>query len=339
MAEKMNVAIIGTGLQCKRRAPVVQQGKDTKIKVVVGKNKGDANQLAKEFNCEASYDWKSVVERKDIDIVIVCTPPNLHAPISIAAMRAGKHVLCEKPLAKTVVEAQEMVRVARETKKILKCGFNHRHHPAVEEAKKLCDQGMLGKILFVRCRYGICARPEYEQEWRADPKQAAGGQLMEQGVHAIDLIRWFLGDLKEATGMLSNHYLKKMPLEDDGMALFRSKNGATALVHTSLAQWKNLFSFEVFGEKGYALVEGLGGSYGEEKLIRGKHDANAPFRDEITYFRGADKSWQEEWDVFIKAIKEKKQPIGNAQDGLEAMRAADAVYQSEKEKRIVMIAK
>ena len=116
----MNVAIIGTGLQCKRRAPVVQQGKDTKIKVVVGKNKGDANQLAKEFNCEASYDWKSVVERKDIDIVIVCTPPNLHAPISIAAMRAGKHVLCEKPLAKTVVEAQEMVRVARETKKILK---------------------------------------------------------------------------------------------------------------------------------------------------------------------------------------------------------------------------
>jgi predicted dehydrogenase len=148
------------------------------------------------------------VDRGDIDAVLVLTPPDTHAEITIAAMESGKHVLCEKPLSRTISEAKKMVKTADDNKVILKCGFNHRHHPAISEAKKILDSGELGKPLFARCNYGICGRPEYENEWRADPKHAAGGQFIEQGIHAIDLFRWFLGEIIEVTGMTGIQYFK-----------------------------------------------------------------------------------------------------------------------------------
>jgi predicted dehydrogenase len=252
-------------------------------------------------------------------------------------MENGKHVLCEKPLAKTIREAEEMVTASERNNVLLKCGFNHRHHPGIFDAKRRVDQGAIGKVLFARGRYGICGRPEYEKEWRADPGQAAGGQLMEQGIHLIDLFRWFLGELDEVACMSSNHYYKKMKHDDDGMAIFRAKSGATASLHTTLAQWKNLFSFEVFGDEGYVIVEGLGGSYGEERLIFGKKDFERPFKEEIIYYRGQDKSWKEEWKEFLSAIEEKRRPLGDGLDGLEALRAGFAAYDSNAEKRFVKI--
>ncbi|HIH48011.1 Gfo/Idh/MocA family oxidoreductase [Candidatus Woesearchaeota archaeon] len=331
----MNVAIIGAGLQCKRRASTIRELCPSSLKIISSPH--HSTKVAAEFGCESTKNWKEAVRRKDVDVVIVCTPPHLHAEISIAAMDLGKHVLCEKPLATSVKEAERMVASAKKNGVVLKCGFNHRHHPAILDAKRLVEQGKFGKVLFCRSRYGICGRPEYEKEWRADPKLAAGGQFMEQGVHVIDLFRWFLGDLKEVACMTSNHYFKEMKLEDDGMALFRSASGATACLHTTLVQWKNLFSFEVFGEEGYAIVEGLGGGYGEERLICGKRDFKAPFRDDTTYYRGSDKSWKEEWMEFLSAISQKRRPLGDGVDGLEALRAAFAAYESQDKKRFVSI--
>jgi predicted dehydrogenase len=245
-------------------------------------------------------------------------------------MKAGKHVLCEKPMTRTVAEAEEMVKTAGETGTTLKCGFNHRHHPAVWEAKRLLDQGQIGKPIFARCVYGICGRPGYESEWRADPGQTAGGQFIEQGTHAVDLFRWFLGEVTEVACMTGVEYFKKQALDDNGMAVFRMQSGALASVHSSLTQWKNLFSFQVFGEDGYLGVEGLGASYGTEKLIMGRRDFTAPFQDTVTEFRGGDSSWREEWEEFTQAIAEHREPIGNGHDGLAAMRITLAAYHSEK---------
>ena len=333
----MRVAIIGAGLQCRRRAPVVKEWKGTELVVIDSLHLEHAKDLAAKVGCDASADWKSVVARKDIDAVIVCTPPHVHAEISIAAMRAGKNVLCEKPLTRTVAEAEEMVKVAKETGRTLKCGFNHRHHPAIWEAKKIVDKGGIGKALFGRCRYGICGRPGYEKEWRADPKQAAGGQFIEQGTHAIDLFRWFMGDIVEAACMTGVQYFKEQKLDDNGMAIFRTASGAMASLHASLTQWKNLFHFEVFGEDGYVIVEGLGTSYGNERLITGKRDFDGPFRDDVTEFRGGDISWKEEWKEFVGAVDGNREPMGNGRDGLAAMRVALAAYEAEKTGRIVTI--
>ena len=333
----LRVAIIGSGLQCRRRAPVVKDDPGAELKVIASLHLDHARKMAQAMGCEASDRWESVVFRDDVDAVLVCTPPHVHADISVAAMKAGKHVLCEKPLTRTLAEAENMVRVARETGRVLKCGFNHRHHPAIWDAKRLLDEGRLGKPLIGRCRYGICGRPGYEKEWRADPKQAAGGQFIEQGTHAMDLFRWFMGEFRDVACMTGVQYFKEQTLDDNGMAVFRMEGGATASLHASLTQWKNLFSFELFGEDAYVVVEGLGSSYGTERLVFGKRDFDAPFAETVTEYRGGDRSWNAEWKEFMGAIRDKREPIGNGRDGLEAMRVALAAYESERTGRILKV--
>lgn len=333
----MRVAIIGAGLQCRRRAPVVKEWPGAELKVIASLHLDHATAMAAKMGCEASDSWQKAVGRADVDAVVVCTPPHVHAEISLAALQAGKHVLCEKPMTRTAGEAEQMVTAAKSAGRVLKCGFNHRHHPAVREARRLVDAGEIGKPVFGRCRYGICGRPGYEKEWRANPKQAAGGQFIEQGTHGIDLFRWFLGEIVEAACMTSIGYFTTQTMEDNGMAVFRFAGGATASLHTSLTQWKNLFSFEVFGTDGYVMVEGLGASYGNERLIVGRRDFDGPFKDSVTEFRGGDESWREEWKEFAGAIQGAREPMGSGVDGLQAMRAALAAYESEKTGRIIRL--
>ena len=222
----LKVGIIGAGLQCQRRAPIVVKSSDTELVAIASLHYEQTKQVAKQFNCEAAESWEKIVERKDIDVIVVCTPPYAHADISIQAMKNGKHVLCEKPMTKNLKEAEDMVKTSEDTKRILKCGFNHRHHPAILEAKRIIDAGSIGKLIFGRCRYGICGRPGYEHEWRANPEMASGGQFIEQGTHAIDLFRWFYGEIAEVSCMTSIQFFKDQLLDDNGMAILRAKNGA-----------------------------------------------------------------------------------------------------------------
>ena len=327
----LQVGIIGAGLQGGRRAPVLKQFPGTRLVMVASASLDAAQRLADSMGCEAIDRWEEVIERSDIDVVVVCTPPNLHATMSIAAMNRGKHVLCEKPLARTLKEAEDILAAAKANGVTLKCGFNHRHHPGIKKAKEWIDAGIIGKLNFIRCRYGICGRLGYEKEWRADPKIVSGGQLMEQGIHAIDLFRWFLGEFSEVTGFTSTCFWNIAPLEDNCFALFRTKDGQIASLHSSLTQWKNIFNLELFGREGYIIVDGLGGSYGTEKATLGKNAFFEPFRDETTEFRGGDSSWYEEWKEFMAAIKEKREPLGNGNDGLEALKLVNAIYESARE--------
>jgi predicted dehydrogenase len=333
----MRVAIIGAGLQCRRRAPVLVDSKDDQLVAITSLEFSHAEATARQFGCKADRAWEETLRRSDIDAVVVCTPPYAHAEISIAAMRAGKHVLCEKPLSRTLEEAEAMAKVSRETGRVLKCGFNHRHHPAIWEAHRRLEAGELGRPVFARCRYGICGRPGYEKEWRADPAQAAGGQFIEQGTHGIDLIRWFLGDIAEVSCMTATHFFKDQPLEDDGFAIFRTGAGGTASLHTSLVQWQNLFSFEVFGDEGYARVEGLGAAYGTEQLFLGRRDFTAPFQDHVIQYRGGDISWRDEWREFAAAVREQREPVGGAADGVAATWVALACYEAERQRRVISI--
>lgn len=332
----MRVGLIGAGLQGWRRAPILKQFPGTELVIVAAAHQETAERLANSIGCQATTNWAEVVE-KDLDAVLVCTPPHLHAPISIAAMKTGKHVLCEKPLARSLDEAEEIVKVAQENGVKLKCGFNHRHHPGIQQAREWFDKGTIGELNFLRCRYGICGRPGYEKEWRAKPEIAGGGHLMEQGIHAIDLFRWFLGEFTEVVGFTATRFWDMAPLEDNAFALFRTEKGQVASLHSSLTQWKNLFSFEIFGQDGYILVDGLGGSYGTEKVTLGKRALLEPFKEETTEFRGGDRSWYEEWREFVAAIEEDREPLGNGRDGLEALRLVNAVYQSAANSCVVKL--
>ena len=323
----MRVGFVGAGLQARRRVPIFAKLKDVKLVTISAEHLDHAQALAGPAGCEALAGWEWIGKRDDLDAVIVATPPHLHERISVMAMKTGKHVLCEKPLAKTLEECENMLRVSKETGKILKCGFNHRHHPAVLEARKLLDQGKLGKPLFARSRYGIIGMPGRENEWRADLTKASGGHLMEQGIHAVDLSRWFLGDFDDVAGFRETQYWPfPKGIEDNGFMIMRSRTGRMASVQASLLQWKNLFSFEVYGDEGFVEVEGLGGAYGTEKLHFCPKHYDRPFAVTTTEFRGEDKSWLLEWQEFAAAVRESRTPLGSAEDGMEAMRLVFEAY-------------
>jgi predicted dehydrogenase len=330
MSAKRKVAIIGAGLQAGRRAPAIADDSSYEIALVVDRHRERAERLAKPHNAVVETDWQAAIRRPDINAVLVLTYPDSHAEISIAALESGKHVLCEKPLSYSLEEARAMTQAAKRAGCVLKCGFNHRHHPAVVRARELFAQGAIGKPAFGRGRYGIAGRTGLHLEWRSDPKIVPGGQLMEQGVHLVDLFRWFLGEMTHVTGMMSTTCWPIAPLEDNGFLLMRSADGVVSSVHASLTQWINHFDFEIYGEKGSLSVEGLGASYGVEKLVFSQHDPRGPFSYQTVEYRGGDASWKAEWTEFARAVAERDEPLGNGVDGLRAMEVVDAAYAASR---------
>jgi predicted dehydrogenase len=334
----MKVGILGAGLQGRRRSNALKQSKTDELVIVADVNLNAARMLATDMHCQSTNRWEDVTNRKDIDTVIVCTPTYLHLPMSIEAFNHGKHVLCEKPLGRNPEEAGKIIEAAQLNNRILGSGFNHRFHPAVYKAHEMLDQGFIGKINFMRCRYGHVGREGYEKEWRGKAEMTGGGQLMDQGVHVIDLFRWFLGDFKEAVGFVNTFHWDIKPLEDNAFGLLRTDEGQTASLHVSWTQWKNLFSLEIFGQEGYLLIDGLGGSYGTEKLISGKRPtSNEPFKQEVIEFTSADNSWNMEWQDFSEAIINGRQPLANGDDGLQAIKIAYALYESNTIGKVVQL--
>jgi len=355
----MKIGVVGCGLMGSRRAAVASELGE-KVVLVADVDSARAQGLAEKSGGKWSADWREVVGKPDVDIVVVSTVNKLLAPVTVAALKAGKHVLCEKPLGRNAVEAREMVEVARQASRILKVGFNHRHHPAIWKAHEICWQGAIGPLMFVRAVYGHGGRPGYGKEWRADPELAGGGELLDQGVHILDLCRWFMGDFSKVFGCIGTYFwdlgyfetaegarrsadvrqasavgrqssASGRQLEDNAFALLRTADGRVAQFHTSWTQWKNRFSFEAFGRDGYVRVEGLGASYGMEHLEVGRRNVKGGPPDvEVQEFPGPDRSWHAEWQELTSAICEGRQPTANGDDGLEAMRLIAAIYESSR---------
>jgi predicted dehydrogenase len=342
------VALIGCGAIGQRRARVIDRPAAGKLIVTVDRDLARAREVADAAGCLAATEWREVVRRADINVVIVSTPHDVLAPITIAALRNGKHVLVEKPMARTPVEAEAVMREAAGGRRraadsrplVLKVGFNHRHHPAVAGAHAALVRGDLGEPFFIRCRYGHGGRPGYETEWRTAPEIAGGGELLDQGIHALDLFRWFLGDFVEGVGFAPTYFWRSRrgEVEDNAFGLFRTADEKVATLHVSWTQWKNLFSFEVFGRDGYAIVDGLGGSYGAERLILGRRlPASGPPEERSAEFSGPDASWEQEWEEFTAAIREERQPLGNGYDAYEALKMVHAIYESQRTGAVVRL--
>jgi predicted dehydrogenase len=331
----MRTAIIGAGTQARRRASSIALSGHDNIAVVSALPADSAEQLADEVNAEVLGNWADAVARPDVDAVVICTPPDVHEAIAIRSLRAGKHVLCEKPLARSSAEAQRMLDGAAEVGRILWCGFNHRYHPAVRQVREWLEEGHLGEPMYLRGRYGITGRPGYEHEWRADPKRVGGGQLMEQGIHIVDLARWFLGDFAHAVGTLGTYYWKAQPFEDNAFVILTKADGRAAMLHSSLTEWHNLFSLELFGTDGYAKAEGLGGVYGLETASLGRRDFSAPFSETRIEYRGTDPSWGLEWEAFVSATRQPRVDLASARDGVLALKIVEAVYKSASKREVV----
>jgi len=273
-----------------------------------------------------SSDWKTVIQRDDVDIVIVSTTNKMLATITLAAVKAGKHVLVEKPAALSADELKPVIEIAQQNQCLVRVGFNHRYHPALIKARAIYESGVLGDMMFVRGRYGHGGRIGYDKEWRADPTLSGGGELIDQGVHLIDLSRWFLGDFAQVTGF-AHTYFWKMPVDDNGFMLLRTTDNKTAFLHVSCTEWKNLFSFEIYGRDAKLHIEGLGGSYGTERLTYYKMlPQMGPPETTIWEYPMGDNSWKLEFEAFLEDIRLARQPSANLQDAQAALAVVEAIY-------------
>jgi len=325
----MNVGIVGAGLVGNKRARALG---DAKLVLVADIREDRAKKLAEEHHCDYTTRWEEVVGNDSVDIVIVSTANNYLAPIAIEAIKNGKHTLIEKPGARNLEELSKVIEVARRRGDVkVKVGFNHRFHPALLRAKEIFDSGEIGELMFIRARYGHGGRKDYDKEWRAKSEIAGGGEMLDQGIHLVDLARWFAGDFDEAIGYCKTMFWD-MRVEDNCFALLKNKRGQIASLHASWTEWKNLFSFEIFCKHGKLDINGLGGSYGEETLTYYKMKPEFGVPDKFVYnWPGEDVSWELEFRNFIAAIKGNKEPEGTLKDARAAMKIVFDIYKWSKE--------
>lgn len=326
--ERHGVLVVGCGLIGRRRAQAAAAHPRSYLHAVMDRDPAVARHVAAD-RCRVVSDWRDGLASPDIDVVVVATPNGALAEVATAALTAGKHVLMEKPMGRTLAEARAIAAAALASDRILRVGFNHRHHPAIRRAAELVHSGALGRLITLRARYGHGGRPGLEHEWRSDPAQAGGGELMDQGVHLADLFHWLAGMPTDVFAVTQTAVWPIRPLEDNAYAVLRFADGAVGQLHVSMTQWRNLFSLEVYGEAGAVIVDGLGGSYGVERLTRVfRAFEGGPPAVEEERFDGDDASWAAEWAAFIAAVETGRPRDAGPEDGVAAMTITDALYRS-----------
>lgn len=323
------VAIVGAGRVGAIRAASICRSDKAFLAAVLDPDRARAKKLADGTSAIVTDELSSIVKRSDIHAVVVSTPTKYHFEVVIQALKAGKHVLCEKPLGRTVTEVHSMWEVARRSSRVLKTGFNYRHMAHVRKARGLLDEHALGPLYFLRCRYGHGGRPGYEKEWCTDAELSGGGVLLEQGIHIFDLVRYLLGEPSRLTAQAARYFWSFPTVEDNGFCLLETEQGQTAQIHISWTQWVNIFELELFGADGFLRLEGRDSHYGPQRLIWGKRQPDHSRPEQVIFdFPVSDNCWDLEWQEFCSAIEQKREPLGGASDGLRAQQLVEAAYQS-----------
>ena len=272
-------------------------------------------------------------DNKNIEIIFVCTPNYLNKKLTVESLKKEKHVFCEKPPGLNAKDIEDVIIAENKYKKTLMYGFNHRHHDSIQKIKQIVDKKEFGRILWMRGRYGKSVETDFYKNWRSKKEYSGGGILIDQGIHMLDIFLYLAGDFDKIQAAVSNLYWD-LDIEDNVFAMLQnSKNKIAASLHSTMTQWRNLFSLEVFFEKGYVVLNGLNTSsksYGEEVLNIAKNRSLAPaaiWEEEETIHFKIDNSWEKEIIEFNKSIIENTKPIiGNSLEALQLMKVIDEIY-------------
>ncbi len=311
--------------------------RDARSRVVVGSDPDETTHA--DFPGIACFtDFRQVIEA-DVDAICVATPNRITPDVVVMALEHGKHVLCEKPPGRSVEDIRRIVDVANQHADLtLKFGFNHRYHAGIQEAKRIVTSGALGEILWISGRYGKSGGAGFEQSWRSDPDVSGAGILLDQGIHMVDLFRYFCGDFVEVKSMVTTAYWD-IDMEDNAFALLRDGQGRIASLHSSSTMWKHRFNLEINMSDGYVAVNGILSStrsYGDETISVARKQFDDGFamgkpREEVIYF-DTDPSWELEVSDFLGHVVDGT-PVdsGNAEDALKAMQLVFDIYGDDAE--------
>ena len=278
--------------------------------------------------------YKELLKLK-LDVLFVCLTNNIAAEVTIAGLQNGFHVFCEKPPGQNVKDIEKVIETEKKHPKLkLKYGFNHRYHDSVKKALSLINSRELGDIINLRGLYGKSRVIPFSGGWRSKRELAGGGILLDQGIHMLDLMRYFSGEFVEVKSFISNNYWNHN-IEDNAYAIMKDKLGRIAMLNSSATEWQHKFRLEIALTNGYINLSGIlsgSKSYGEEKIVFGKRDEesnNGQMNSTTIQFLN-DNSWKEEIDEFSDSIiNDKKINSGNSQDALQTMKLIYKIYYND----------
>lgn len=277
----------------------------------------------------------------DPDVIVCCVPNRMIPDIVCTALSRGKHVFSEKPPGRNSADVRRMMAAELASEgTVLKFGFNHRMHDAIEEAKTLIDAGTMGELYFMRGVYGKAGGSGYVQNWRNDPSVSGGGILIDQGIHMLDLFLMFTGRFCDINSFVQRKFWTDTPVEDNAFALMKSSSGVIASIHSSATQWQHKFRLELYLRNGFISVDGIlsaSGSYGTEvltvalnRLDQGGNPVPNPESQELRFTD--DHSWDKEIAEFHDSIVDGV-PLrcGTSKQALEVMDLVEKIYAADSE--------
>ncbi len=347
---QVRYGFIGAGGIARAHASAIQATGD-KIAGVMDVNKEMAESFANDYSVDfVTRSVNSLVNRDDIDAIIVCTPNAFHAQQTIEALNAGKHVLCEKPMSVNVAQAKKMIQVAKKSGKIFTVGYVRRFMPTSEAVKSKIDKGELGNIYYAESKWlrrrGV---PGYGG-WFTTKKLSGGGPLIDLGCHMIDLVNWFIGNPKPkrvfATSgchiadkdyvylsMWGNENPKGVyDVEDYASAMIRYDNGVTVLLQVSWAiniADDNKLETWIAGDKAGCVTNG------NEVVFAGQEQPNA--LTELNYRVKEANCFERQIAHFSDCIKNGKKPRVKPEEALMVQQILQAIYDSSKQKKEIVI--
>lgn len=332
--ERLRAAIIGYGKMGRIRHRVMDQHGGFDVVAACDTAIDPTATVPMVTSPQAIYDY-------DPDVVICCTPNRMIPDTVCEALARGKHVFSEKPPGRNSGDVLRMQKAEADADgRILKFGFNHRFHDAIEDAKRLIDSGALGELYFLRGVYGKAGGLNYSANWRNDPQQSGGGILIDQGIHMLDLFLMFVGKFNRVESIIKRKFWTKVPVEDNAFALMTTDTGVVASIHSSATQWQHTFRLELYARNGFASVDGIlsaSGSYGSEVLTvalnRHEVDGTPIANPELQESRFTeDLSWNKEIAEFYNAIVNGIPiKIGTSQQALEVMQLVESIYAADPE--------
>jgi len=335
--DKVKVGVIGTGIGS-FHIRAYQKLPDVEVVAVVDLDPKRAKQIAQQYNIPRYFIDYSRLLKLDIDAVSVCTPNFLHSEMTLAALKAGKHVLCEKPMAINAQDAEEMVKVARETGKKLMIAFCNRFRNHPQLLKRYIEDGELGEIYYAKTRWLRRKGIPGMGGWFTTKAMSGGGPLIDLGVHVLDLMLWLMGNPRavSVTGATYNKFGSRIPLkegtfdvEDLACAFIRLEMGTSLFLEVSWASHIKEdagINLSLFGTKGGAELWPL-------RIYTEKHGCFVDVEPRLEEVSG----YEAEIAHFVDCIVEDKEPMATPEQGLEVTRILDAIYSSAETGREVVL--
>lgn len=330
--EKVKYAILGCGVISRIHAAGIANTEEAELVAVCDVYEENMKPYVEEHGCKAYIDYEKMLKDEDIEVVCICTPSGMHPEQTLMAAKAGKHVICEKPMAIHLEDVDRMIQACEDHNVLLATIFPWRMSPVIQYVRQFIADGGLGRLSLCSAHIKPFRDQKYYDQagWRGTWKVDGGGVLMNQGIHTIDQLQWIVGPVTSLYGQ-ARHVLRDIEVEDTAVTLLNFKNGAMGLIEASTTAYKTPDSICLHGEKGTIIINK--GQITAFEMID-KEKVEIP---EFEEFKVIPDGHRMQIRDMSYAVREGRQPIVTGHDGRHSLEIILGTYASSKSKKEFII--